>query len=220
MPFTVRNRPLPLGFIEPCQPSTAAAPPSGDRWLHEIKHDGMRLMARRAGAEVRLYMRNGTNWTKRYPAVTEAVSALDVVSVHLDGEVVVCDTKGLASFDLLRSRAHDRRAFLYAFDLLELDGADLRALALEERKARLARLLRNALAGIRLAEHVEADGALVFEKACVLGCEGIVSKRGDSRYASGRSPNWIKAKNPAAAAVRREAFEDWGRKLRSGERIR
>ena len=103
-------------------------------------------------------------------------------------------------------------AFLYAFDLLELDGTDLRREPIEVRKATLASILRTTLQGLRLNEHLEHDcGVTVFQHACALGCEGIVSKRLGSRYRSGRSPDWLKFKNPAAPAVRREAEEDWGR---------
>jgi bifunctional non-homologous end joining protein LigD len=100
---------------------------------------------------------------------------------------------------------------MWAFDLIELDGDDLRLDPLEMRKATLATLLARAAPGLRLNEHMEEDGPLVFHHACKLGLEGIVSKRKDSRYRSGRSPHWIKSKNPSAPAVKREAEEDWGR---------
>ena len=104
------------------------------------------------------------------------------------------------------------QAFLYAFDLLELDGTDLRREPLEVRKATLASILRKSRFGTRLNEHLEHDcGLTVFQHACRLGCEGIVSKRLGSRYRSGRSPDWPKFKNPQEPAVRREAEEDWGR---------
>ena len=103
-------------------------------------------------------------------------------------------------------------AFLYAFDLLELDGTDLRREPLEVRKATLASILRQSRPGVRLNEHLAHDcGLTVFQHACQLGCEGIVSKRLGSHYRSGRSPDWLKFKNPNAPAVRREAEEDWGR---------
>jgi bifunctional non-homologous end joining protein LigD len=118
----------------------------------------------------------------------------------------------LSSFDLIRHRQHDGSVFLWAFDLIELDGDDLRREPLEVRKATLASLLARAAAGARFNEHFEhEDGRLVFAHACKLGLEGIVSKRKESRYRSGRSPDWIKSKNPDAPAVRREAEEDWGR---------
>ena len=102
-------------------------------------------------------------------------------------------------------------AVLIAFDLIELDGEDLRRTSIEQRKAKLARLLRVPRPGIVLNEHYAGDGEIVFAHACKLGCEGIVSKRLGSLYRSGRSPHWIKVKNPKAPAVKREAEEDWGR---------
>jgi bifunctional non-homologous end joining protein LigD len=112
----------------------------------------------------------------------------------------------------LRYRRADGSVFLYAFDLLELDGRDLRREPLEVRKAMLASLLRGGRPGVRLNEHLEHDdGAVVFRHACVLGCEGIVSKRLGSPYRSGRCKGWLKFKNPEASAVKREAEEDWGR---------
>jgi bifunctional non-homologous end joining protein LigD len=122
-----------------------------------------------------------------------------------------CGANGIASFDRIRYRRYDQTVFLYAFDLIELDGEDLRRNPLEVRKATLASLIARGGAGIQLNEHIEGDGPLVFRHACKLGLEGIVSKRKDSSYRSGRSPHWIKSKNPACAAVAREAEEDWGR---------
>ena len=124
----------------------------------------------------------------------------------------MCNGDGFAVFDLLRRGPRARTdAILCAFDLLELDGDDLRGLPLEERKRRLTRLLRRAQPTLQLSEHLEEDGALVFQHACALGCEGIVSKRRGSRYQSGRSPHWIKVKNTNAPAVKRELEEDWGK---------
>src|SRR5262249_27051504 len=117
----------------------------------------------------------------------------------------------MPSFDRIRYRRHDASVFLHAFDLIELNGDDLRREPLATRKATLAWVLRRAAPGLRLNDHIEADGLTVFEHACLLGCEGIVSKRKDSRYRSGRSRDWVKIKNPAALAVRREAEEDWGK---------
>ena len=114
-------------------------------------------------------------------------------------------------FDRLRYRRQDAAVFLFAFDLLELNGQDLRHEPLEARKRQLAMLLRNARFGLQLNEHLaHEDGAVVFRHACKMGLEGIVSKRLGSSYCSGRSPDWLKMKNPDAPAVRREAEEDWG----------
>ena len=198
------------GFIEPCLPSPADHPPSGSSWIHEIKHDGYRLMARRDLVGIRLITRRGNDWSDRFPLVIEAVNHLKVRSCLIDGEVVCCDEKGLTSFQLLRHRRNESQALLYAFDLLELDGQDLRREPLEMRKATLASILRKTRHGVRFNEHLEyPDGLAVFQHACKMGLEGIVSKRLGSRYRSGRSPDWLKFKNPEAPAVRREAEEDW-----------
>jgi bifunctional non-homologous end joining protein LigD len=205
-------RALPAGFVRPCLPTRAPEAPVGLGWLHEIKHDGYRLMARRAGERVRLVSRGGYDFTDRFPAIVDALARLGARSCLIDGEAVVCDDRGLAVFDLLRRSGRvDPGAILYGFDLLELDGEDLRRRPVEERKAALARLLRRAPSGLQLTEHVGGDGAIVFAHACRLGCEGIVSKRLGSSYTSGRCRDWFKLKNPAAPAATRELEEDWGR---------
>ena len=122
-----------------------------------------------------------------------------------------CDDEGVASFDLIRHHRTDERVFLYAFDLIELNGDDLRRDPLEVRKATLRSMLAKAGLGLRFNEHLEGDGPTVFAHACKMGLEGVVSKRKDSPYRSGRSPDWLKSKNPACAAVKREEEEDWGK---------
>jgi bifunctional non-homologous end joining protein LigD len=205
------TRLVPSGFIEPCLPSPAERPPSGPSWIHEIKHDGFRLMARRDAAGVRLLTRNGIDWSGRFPLIAGAAGDLPVRSCLIDGEAVACDGDGLPSFDRLRYRRQDGAVFLYAFDLLELDGQDLQREPIDVRKRRLATLLRRARCGLQLNEYIAESGDVVFRHACKLGFEGIVSKRLGSRYPSGRTRNWLKMKNPAAPAVKREAEEDWGR---------
>jgi bifunctional non-homologous end joining protein LigD len=115
----------------------------------------------------------------------------------------------MPSFNRIHYRRHDASVFLYAFDLIELNGDDLRRDPLESRKATLAMILAKNLPGIRFNEHIEADGPTVFAHACKMGLEGIVSKRKDSTYRSGRSRDWGKKKNPDASAATREAEEDW-----------
>jgi bifunctional non-homologous end joining protein LigD len=129
----------------------------------------------------------------------------------IDGEAIVCNEKGLADFELIRGNGTSANAVHCAFDLLELDGRDLRRRPIEERKGLLTQLLRGSNPSIVLNEHYEEDGATVFRAACKLGCEGIVSKRLGSIYRRGRSPLWLKVKNPNAPAVKREAEEDWSR---------
>ena len=203
-------RVLAAGFVPPCLPTKALEPPSGTLWLHEIKHDGFRIIARKDGNRVRLYSRPGNDLTHRFPLIVETLARLRSRSCIIDGEAVACDNKGMPSFDRIRYRRHDASVFLYAFDLIELNGDDLRREPLDTRKATLASVLRRAAPGLRLNEHIEADGPNVFAHACKMGLEGIVSKRKDSPYRSGRSPDWLKSKNPACEAVRREAEEDWG----------
>jgi bifunctional non-homologous end joining protein LigD len=210
--MSLRERTRPgLGIIEPCLPSPAKVPPSGSGWIHEIKHDGFRILARRDSAGVRLITRAGNDFSSRFPFIAMAVGKLPVRSCLIDGEAIVCDENGLAVFDLIRRHGALASAVLCAFDLLELDGRELRREPIEERKRLLGKLLRGSHLSIVLNEHFTEDGAIVFREACKLGCEGIVSKRFGSPYRSGRSSHWIKVKNPAAPAVKREAEEDWGR---------
>jgi bifunctional non-homologous end joining protein LigD len=209
------QRTLPVGFIAPCLPTKAETLPSGDLWLHEIQHDGFRVIARKDGARVRLYSRPGNDLTDRFPLVVETLARLRLGSCIIDGEAVACDDNGLSSFDRIRYRQHDGDVFLYAFDLIELNGDDMRRDPLEVRKATLRSVLAKAGLGLRFNEHLEGDGPTVFAHACKMGLEGIVSKRKDSPYRSGRSPDWpyrsgrspdwLKMKNPACAAVKREA---------------
>jgi bifunctional non-homologous end joining protein LigD len=201
------------GFIEPCLPSPADKPPTGPDWVHEIKHDGYRLMARREpiAVGIRLLTRNGHDWARRYPLIVQAVKALKVRSCLIDGEAVACDENGLAVFERLRQKRQGRHVFLYAFDLLELNGTDLRPEPMEVRKATLASLLRGCPPGVQFNQHIAHSGDVVFRHACKMGLEGIVSKRLGSRYRSGRTKDWLKFKNPDAPAVKREAEEDWRR---------
>jgi ATP-dependent DNA ligase len=127
----LRTRLPPPGFIEPCLPTPAERPPSGPGWVHEIKHDGFRMMVRRDPAGVRLLTRNGHDWSARFPLIVQAVGALRARSCLIDGEAITYDDDGLASFELLRGRRHDRQVALCAFDLLELDGRDLRHIPLK-----------------------------------------------------------------------------------------
>jgi bifunctional non-homologous end joining protein LigD len=201
--------PLPLGFIPPCLPTWSRRVPEGPAWLHEIKHDGYRLMVRRQAARVRLFTRNGYDWSHRFPAIVEAAGSLRVQSVALDGEAVVCGGDGVSDFDKLHSQGWDAHVFLYAFDIIELNGDDLRQEPLEQRKSELEKLLARVRFGIQIVEHIELDGATVFEHACKLGLEGIVSKRRDFPYRSGRSKSWIKVKNPKSPAMLRVFDGTW-----------
>jgi bifunctional non-homologous end joining protein LigD len=191
------------GFIEPCLPTVATRPPNGPLWLHEIKHDGYRLMVKKHGDAVRIYTRRGADWTDRFPAIVGVARKIKAFSFHIDGEGVVCSDAGLAMFDRLHSKSYDAAVFLFAFDLIEVDGTDLRKLALVERKLRLRALLARRKSGIVYNDHIDGDGATIYAHACKLGFEGIVSKRRDFGYSSGRSKGWLKVKNPKAPAALR-----------------
>ena len=202
-----------LRFIEPCLPSPADRPPSGANWIHEIKHDGYRLMARRDPVGIRLITRRGNDWSDRFPLVVEAVNHLKVRSCLIDGEVVCCDERGLARFDVLRHRRN------------EVERLPLRlrpAGARRHRPAPRADRGPQGDAGQHPAQEPprpapeRAPGARLRAASCSStpassAAKASSRKRLGSRYRSGRSPDWLKFKNPAAPAVRREAEEDWGR---------
>ena len=205
------QRTLPAGFVAPCLPSKTDKLPSGSEWLHEIKHDGFRVIAQKNGAQVKLYSRPGNDLTYRFPLIVETLARLRSRSCIIDGRRLPVMTNGVTSFNRVRYRRHDESIFLYAFDLIELNGDDLRRDPLEGRKATLELILAKSGTGIRFNEHMNGDGETVFRHACKLGLEGIVSKRKHSTYRSGRSPDWLKMKNADAPAVKREEEEDWGK---------
>ena len=142
---------LANGFIAPCIPTRAPKPPAGRDWVHEIKHDGYRLQVRRVGDQVRLFTRRGYDWSGRYPAIAGVAAQLRATSFTLDGEACVCGPDGVAIFDALHRRGTVSEAMLYAFDLLELDGEDLRGMPLGDRKKRLARLLARRPSALQTA---------------------------------------------------------------------
>jgi bifunctional non-homologous end joining protein LigD len=186
-------------FVPPSLATLHATAPSGKDWLHEIKYDGYRIEARLDHGKVRLLTRKGLDWTHRYKPIADAVAALNAKTALLDGELVVEDERGVSSFSLLQSDLKDGRRdrlVYYAFDLLYLDGRDLTQEPLVERKAALQRLLngQSRSGPIRYAEHFDEDGPLIFKHACEMKVEGIVSKRRDAPYRSGRSENFIKTK--------------------------
>jgi bifunctional non-homologous end joining protein LigD len=206
---------VPPGFIEPCAPTVVPKPPIGEGWVHEIKHDGYRLMIRKSAGRVTLFTRRGFDWTARYPQLVAAAEAIKAASFLIDGEAVCAGDDGVTDFSKLHSRVSDHEAFVYGFDLLELDGEDLKPRPLLERKVVLQRLLKNAPHNrtrsgpqklntlIQFVEHSDEDGPLLFRHACKLGLEGIVSKRIDAPYRPGKSRSWLKTKNPLAPAVMR-----------------
>jgi bifunctional non-homologous end joining protein LigD len=192
--------------FEPCIPTRGIKVPAGPEWLHEIKHDGYRLIVHRDGARVRLFTRNGHDWTARYPLIVEAALRNRQTSFVLDGEAVLLGVDGISDFNGLHSRKHDDEVMLYAFDILALDGEDLRKLPLHLRKNNLARLLARRPEGIFVSGFEQGEiGPDLFRHACKFGPEGMVSKRRDRPYRAGRSPNWIKVKNRKHPAMSRVA---------------
>jgi bifunctional non-homologous end joining protein LigD len=154
--MSLRERTRPgLGIIEPCLPSPAKAPPAGPGWIHEIKHDGIRILARRDDAGVRLITRNGNDFAYRFPLIEMAIKSLPVKSCLIDGEAIICNENGLAVFDLIRNHRTGTAAEYCAFDLLELDGRDLRRQPIENRKSLLAELLDDLFPKISLNQHFE-----------------------------------------------------------------
>jgi bifunctional non-homologous end joining protein LigD len=207
----VTRRTLPPGFIVPAQPVERDKPPAGADWVHEIKHDGYRMIVRRDGAMVRLWTRNAVDYTDRMPTIVAGAARLKADSFTIDGEAVVIGAEGLSQFDELRRAAGARVAFLYAFDLLEHNREDLRERPLLARRKALAMLLRGSHDGIVFNEHIVEEGSVVFAHACRLGAEGIVSKRIDAPYRSGPYSAWVKVRNPASIAVQRECSENWNK---------
>ncbi|MBX6424478.1 MAG: DNA ligase D [Variibacter sp.] len=192
-----RAAPLP-DFVPPCLAQLSDRPPDGAGWIHEIKFDGYRMQARIAKGHVQIKTRRGLDWTRKFRPVAEALSALPVRQALIDGEAVVETEKGLSSFAALQEALKSGRGpfAFYAFDLLHLDGRDIARLPLIERKEMLAPLI-GALppqGTVRFSAHFETQGSVLLRHACKMDLEGIVSKRRDAPYRSGRTGDWIKTK--------------------------
>jgi bifunctional non-homologous end joining protein LigD len=160
--------------------------------MHELKYDGYRICAHRVGAEVRLWSRHTTDYSGSMVRIVAGLRKIRAKSFTIDGEAVLFRQDGHCDFFALRGKDGQASAVLVAFDLLELNGSDLRKLPIEDRRAKLAHLLRSEPDGVIFSEAVAGDGPVVFEHACRLGVEGIVSKRAGSLYQSGRCPAWVK----------------------------
>jgi bifunctional non-homologous end joining protein LigD len=191
------------GFLPPQLATSAAEPPEGEEWLHELKLDGYRIQVHidesRGKRRVRLFTRKGLDWTHRMPAVAAAAAELPVHSAILDGEVVVLNDRGGTSFADLQAAFEEgtpHALTYFAFDLLHLDGHNLRNLPLERRKAILEALMeeRGEDATLRYSSHIRAQGGAMFQRACKMGAEGVVSKLAKAPYRSERSRAWLKSK--------------------------
>ncbi len=186
-------------FIPPSLATLRSQPPSGPGWVHEIKFDGYRIQARLDHGKVKLLTRKGLDWTEKFPNIATDVARLPADTALIDGEIVVEDGNGLSNFSMLQAALKDgerERFRYYAFDLFHLDGEDLSKLPLVERKAELKQLLERATStgAISYSEHFEEDGTVVWRQACNMQLEGILSKRADASYVSGRSEAFIKTK--------------------------
>lgn len=193
------------GFVSPQLATLRAKAPVGDRWVHEIKFDGYRAQAHLAGGKARIFTRNGYDWTKRFSLIAEAIEALPIGQAVFDGEICVI-ANGRTDFSALQAElesGRQRSLVMYAFDLLHLDGYDLRKAPQIERKRLLQALFEKARIQQPLlySQHLTSDGGEMFEHTCRLGWEGIISKRADAPYRSDRNEGWLKIK-----CVQRDAF--------------
>jgi len=195
--------------FEFCLPTNGKVVPDGPEWFHEIKYDGYRLRVERDSDRVRLITKGGYDWTRRYPRIVEAAQKNPQRRFVIDGEAIVRGIDGYSDFNALHSNRHDDEVELIAFDVLAMDGDDLRRLPLSMRKANLQRLLSRRPDGIFLSDFERGEiGPDLFRKACEFGLEGLVSKRSERPYRGGRSKDWIKVKNRQHYAFDRvkEAF--------------
>ncbi len=184
-------------FVKPQLAQEGTAPPTRGEWLHELKLDGYRVQARRQGKTVQLLTRTGLDWTHRMKPVAAALARIPSDRYLLDGEVVVLDQDGLSSFARLQAsfeKGESHPLTYFVFDLLHLDGRSTRDLPLVRRKELLRELVGEDTEDLRLSEHIDAPGDAVFQNACDLHAEGIISKKADARYISGRGATWVKSK--------------------------
>ncbi|RUX05460.1 ATP-dependent DNA ligase [Mesorhizobium sp. M8A.F.Ca.ET.059.01.1.1] len=184
-----------LKFIEPLMPTLVEKPPEAEGWIHEVKFDGYRSQIIKDEDGVRIFTRRGLDWTAKYRDLAKAAGDLDVESVIIDGEIIVLNDAGLSDFGALRKAITSRQHDLYfvAFDLLHINGHDIRDMPLEDRREILAELIPPDVR-IQFSQPLPGDAAAIFHLVDQAGLEGMVSKRKDSRYRSGPSTNWLKAK--------------------------
>jgi bifunctional non-homologous end joining protein LigD len=180
------------GFVEPALATSIERVPQGERWIHEIKFDGYRVQLHIANENVRVFTRRGNDWTKRLRKVANDAFLISASSAIIDGEVVVPAADGTTDFSVLQNelKGKSEKIAMVAFDLIYLNGYDLRKLPLLERKALLKKLIVKT--AIQFSESFEVDGPEMFKHACGIGLEGVVSKVRDSRYSSGRGNDWVK----------------------------
>jgi bifunctional non-homologous end joining protein LigD len=203
--------PRRLRFIPPALPKRRSEPPAGGQWLHEVKFDGWRLQLHKEGSAVALYTKNGHNYERRLRQIADRVRALPATSFIIDAELTASDEHGRPDFRaLLRRKTTEAPLCVWGFDLLHLDGADLRQEPLVERKARLSQLLAVGAPLLRYAESFD-DGAALLRAAEGMQLEGIVSKRRDAPYRSGIRTEWVKVKCPTWLGLHRERWRKFQR---------
>lgn len=192
--------PMP-GLVGPCMATLAGKPPEGPVWAYEVKWDGYRIELHIEREKVRILTRGGNDWTKKFPTIAEEAGRLGLGTAILDGEAVVLDEQGRSDFGMLqralgrRPASHEAGEIIcFAFDLLYLNGRDLRRLPQRERRSMLEPILAGKAGAIRLSEEVDATGEQFFRVACEHGLEGIIAKHRDKPYRSGRHPEWLKIK--------------------------
>src|SRR5271169_1367820 len=196
-PRSHTSRPVLPEWIRPQLTQLVKDAPDGDQWLHEIKYDGFRMHARLDRGEVRLLTRNGLDWTGKYPQIAAAVASLGAHQAYLDGELCGVRPDGITSFSMIQLASDAGNAaglVFFLFDLLHLDGEDLGARPLTDRKVLLAGLLERASSSLHYSDHQTGLGPAFYEKACALAVEGIVSKRADAPYVPGNRGLWLKLK--------------------------
>jgi bifunctional non-homologous end joining protein LigD len=182
--------------FEYCKPVMKKAVPRGPDWIHEVKYDGYRGRVVRDGKDVKVLSRSGLDWTWRYPFIVEAALKMRQKRFMIDGEICVLDVRGISDFNALHSNRHNEEAQLYAFDIVVLEGDDLRHLPLHMRKNNLAQILRGRTQGIFVAPFERGEiGPELFGAACRMGLEGLVSKHRERPYRAGRCDHWVKVKN-------------------------
>jgi bifunctional non-homologous end joining protein LigD len=190
--------------FSPAIPTRGTKVPASPDWVHEVKYEGFRLIVHRDGDRVRLLTRNGHDWAGRCPWIVESAIKNRHRQFVIDGEAVILGVDGYSDFNALHSGKHNEEVQLCAFNVLSMDGDDLRKLPLSMRKANLARLLARRPDGIFLSDFEQGEiGPDLFLAACQMGLEGLVSKRRDRPYQAGRSKHWIKVKNRKHPAMAR-----------------
>jgi bifunctional non-homologous end joining protein LigD len=191
-PAAIGTKALFPGFVPPELATSISKAPNGNRWIHEIKFDGYRVQVHLANTEVKIFTRNGHDWTHRFKKVASDAWHISAGSAIIDGEIVVPAADGTTDFSVLQNelKGQSTKIVMVAFDLLYLNGRDLRKLPLVQRKALLKKLIDKT--GIQFSESFEVDGREMLQHACKTGLEGIVSKVSDSNYLSGRSNDWVK----------------------------